>query len=140
MAKLRKMRLDIGVDFGNFGKFSAGVFASQSVHGFDGLNGARTRTGDSTSLCLRKSRFRRYPLPIRNRSCRDAISITVDFSLRTTKRFLKVFLIESTSFSSPQRPKALGGRKRVFVDDLLCWDFPPAVETVGYRDVAPSGL
>ena len=57
MAKLRKMRLDIGVDFGNFGKLAPGVCASQSVHGFDGLNGARTRTGDSTSLCLRKSRF-----------------------------------------------------------------------------------
>ena len=75
------------------------------------LEGANPH-GDRTSLCLRKCRFRRYPRPIRNRPCRDAISITIDFSLRTAKPSLKAILIESTSFSSPQPPKAQEGRKR----------------------------
>ena len=52
------------------------------------LEGANPH-GDRTSICLRKSRFRRYRCPIRNRPCRDAISITIDFSLRTAKPSLK---------------------------------------------------
>ncbi len=52
------------------------------------LEGANPH-GDRTSICLRKSRFRRYRCPIRNRPCRDAISITIDFRLRTAKPSLK---------------------------------------------------
>ena len=45
----------------------------------------------------------------------DAISITVDFSLRAVKR-ARIFLIESVLFFPSLTPGVREGKKRVFID------------------------
>ena len=73
-------------------------------------------------------------------SRKDAISITVDFSLRAAPTYPSL-LIESVLFFPSLTPGVREGKKRVFVDCFFVVGFSPRrLKTAGYRNVTPSGL
>ena len=71
---------------------------------------------------------------------KDAISITVDFSLRAATAY-PASLIESFLFFPSLTPGVREGKKRVFFDCLFCCRlFLRRLKTAGYRNVTPFGV